>query len=155
MCFYSSPKHPRWTRILCVGTQVISVLFVDTVLFALAYPDPHVCELRGSANACLVGTSPFDSKTSLCYWNSDYGECHLIEPKDSSILMVYLAIISIICGSPTTCLCCWLLTHVIGAPLKRTSGIGLGRLAQVAPIQDVDASRNEGIVYPMVIFFNT
>ena len=124
---------------------------MDTVIYDLAYPDSHVCETRRTVDLCLKGSSPFDSKSSLCYWNSDNGVCYLVEPKDSTELLIYLAILSIVCSTPISCLCCLLLTNVIGAPVSDSSKSSQSSqiIAQVVPILDTDdervvvSSRNE------------
>ena len=122
---------------LCIGTQVISVLFADTVIYNIAYPDPHMCEVRRTVDTCLTGRSPFESSKPLCYWNNDNGVCYLVEAKENTILLIYLAVLAIVCGVPVACLCCWLLTHVVGAPLAKQAH-GNGASTRVAPVVNTE-----------------
>ena len=87
--YYSSKYFPRLLRVLSLTTGVISMLFMQALIYPLAHPDNGSCELAVTQAACLSQPSPFSAGASKCYWTFDQfdvaygGHCYFNPPGNS------------------------------------------------------------------------
>ena len=98
-CFtYSSSRFPRAIRFLVVFTNVIILFFVDSLFFAILFPNDNYCEnlsgrSGGTMESCLSRSSRLKSDTSYCMWDDSTGVCELRPPPSD---IIYFFIVSIL-----------------------------------------------------------
>ena len=98
-CFtYSSTRFPRAIRFLVVFTNVIILFFVDSLFFAILFPNDNYCEdlsgrNGGSMETCLSRSSRMKADTTYCTWNDTTGVCELRPPPSD---IIYFFIVSIL-----------------------------------------------------------
>ena len=83
--YHYSAHFPRMLRVLSLATSIISMLFVQAVLYPIAHPDTGVCEVQGTEAACYAQPAAVGSSSSKCYWvvnTDDGGTCHFRPPGD-------------------------------------------------------------------------
>jgi len=135
--FHYSPHFSRSTRVLLLTTNLFTMLFLQAVLYPIATPDDGSCDGLQDYKSCTADPSPFDSTVSKCRWidvvdNDPYnlpGECIFAEPGDSFSVIIFMAVVSIIFGSPLIIFGNWLIMKVISAPSPVSNAVGVAPTA--------------------------
>ena len=98
-CFtYSSSRFPRAIRFLVVFTNVIILFFVDSLFFAILFPNDNYCENFSGVNGgvkedCLSRQSRIKSGTTYCTWDDEEYVCELRPPPSDIIFFFIVSIL--------------------------------------------------------------
>eukprot|EP01040_Poterioochromonas_malhamensis_P015128 gene15128-biopygen3523 len=153
--YYFSKKFPRILRVMSLATNVVIMLFLQSLTYALTNGDDGSCQKYVTETACLEPSSAYSTGGSMCYWTSSdsgsgvgtgvVGSCHYVQPDSSITVVVFVAIFSGLLSSPIALSLDWIIQNILAAPLKgdhRESSI-------VAVAEEVsDGSAKNGVIVP-------
>jgi hypothetical protein len=121
--FHFSDTFPRSLRVLSISTNVIIMLFIQSITYNLTNPDDGSCEVLKSENACNLPLSQFGMGQKKCFWKSDLsskfgGKCIFIEPSDSLTIVLFVALFSALISTPIALFLNLMIQSVLSAKLK-------------------------------------
>jgi hypothetical protein len=122
--FHFSEKLPRILRVLSLATNVIIMLFIQSLTYSLSKGDDGTCSHYHEENACLAPKSAFATGQSKCYWTSSSssssstteGHCGFVTPDNSVEVILFVAIFSGIVSTPLAILADWIIIRILAAP---------------------------------------
>jgi hypothetical protein len=119
--FYYSKSFPRVLRVISLATNVLVMLFIQSLTYALTNPDDGTCESMTTQEDCLGPQSPYATGESKCYWDADHvgKECMLVQPDSAAMVIVFVAIFSAVVSVPLALLVDWIVLHILASPLKQ------------------------------------
>jgi hypothetical protein len=139
--FHFTKKFPRALRLLSLATNIITMLFVQSITYNLSSGDDGFCERLQTEDSCLEPTSSFSAGSSKCYWvveslDTGYqeGSCKFIQPDNSLNVIVFVAIISAVVSTPIAFSLDWVIQHILAAP---TLAVNITRIMLVSPKQEL------------------
>ena len=94
--FHYSSYFPRVLRVLSLTTAIISMLFIQAVMYPISHPDNGICEAQTSEVACYAQPPAIGSGSSKCVWSSSssssdsHGSCTFRPPGDGKTLLYCL-----------------------------------------------------------------
>jgi hypothetical protein len=119
--FYFNSKFPRVLRVLSLSTNILIMLFVQSLTYNFTHGDDGTCERFHSRAGCLSLPSDYATSGHKCYWRSDQsvssGSCHYLQPDDSVLVVMFVAIFSAFVSAPAAILADWIIQNVLAAPL--------------------------------------
>ena len=96
-CFtFPSRRLPRAIRYLVIVTNILILLFVDSLFFGILFVDDGYCEsLSGEGNAeiCMAKPSRMQSDISMCYFDETTYGCYLRPPPDDLTFFLIVAML--------------------------------------------------------------
>jgi hypothetical protein len=119
--FFFSRSFPRVLRVMSLATNVIIMLFIQSITYALTNPDDGTCESLNTEEACLGPSSPYTTGESKCRWMTNASECVLVQPDSNVKVILFVAIFSALLCTPLALLVDWIIMYVLSAPTKRVS----------------------------------
>jgi hypothetical protein len=121
--FYYSKSFPRVLRVISLATNVLVMLFIQSLTYALTNPDDGTCESMATQEDCLGPQSPYATGESKCYWDpSKTGDqCALVQPDSAAMVIVFVAIFSAVVSVPLALLVDWIVLNILASPLKQLS----------------------------------
>lgn len=115
-----SDKLPRILRVVSLATNIVVMLFMQSVTYNLTNSDDGSCERLNTEMACLEPSSAYSSSESKCYWTPAAegigGECRFVQPDDSITVVLFVAIFSAIVTTPIALLAEYIIFKFLGAP---------------------------------------
>lgn len=134
--FFFSPQLPRLLRVVSLATNIIIMLFMQSITYNITKGDDGSCAAFQSETACLDPSSPYSPGSSKCYWMLDSdsnvsGECLFVQPDNDMQVVLFIAVFSAILSTPIGVATEWLVLHVLCAPLVDTKEDA--RRAQLQP----------------------
>jgi hypothetical protein len=129
--FYYSRSFPRVLRVLSLATNVVIMLFIQSITYALTNPDDGTCEALRSEQACLQPPSPYATGESKCHWDPATTKCGLVQPDSNVKVILFVAIFSALLATPLALLVDYIIMFVLSAPTKRSTITPA--LARIAP----------------------
>jgi hypothetical protein len=69
--YHFSPHFSRMLRVLSLGTNMLVMLFMNAVTYAVTNPDDGSCVLMTTIETCLEQKSTLARGESMCYWTPD------------------------------------------------------------------------------------
>ena len=73
-------------RVLSLATAIISMLFVQAVMYPIAHPDNGICEAQTTEASCYAQAPAVGSSTTKCVWQATnskgQGSCSFRPPGD-------------------------------------------------------------------------
>ena len=119
--FHFSKKFPRVLRVVSLATNIIVMLFIQSITYDLTKGDDGSCELLHSEVSCLEPSSAYATGASKCYWvvdeSSKYGgDCHFVQPDNDLKVIIFVAVFSAIVSTPIALAADWLIKNVLSAP---------------------------------------
>jgi hypothetical protein len=139
--YYFSKTFPRVLRILSLATNIVVMLFIQSLTYDLTKGDDGSCESFKSEKDCLGPRSQFSSSMSRCYWLSPSsdgaagaGSCHYIQPDSSLTVVIFVAIFSALLSTPIALLVDWLIQHILSVPTAKEGVSEDLKPASVAPM---------------------
>eukprot|EP01038_Epipyxis_sp_PR26KG_P010901 gene10901-14632_t len=116
--FYYSESFPRVLRVISLATNVITMLFIQSVTYNLANPDDGSCE---ASSACLAPRSAFATGQPKCSWtpyeDTAYGKCTFVQPNNNIKVALFVAIFSAMVSTPIALTVDALIQYVLAAPI--------------------------------------
>jgi hypothetical protein len=124
--FHRSKVYPRVLRAIALCTNIIVMLFVQSVTYNLTNPDDGSCEILASQEACQEPKSPFGTGGNKCLWMqegsvSEEGSCHFIQPSTDLTVILFVACFSALVSTPISLALNWLIFRVLVAPTSKPS----------------------------------
>jgi len=122
--FYFSDSFPRVLRVLSLFTNVIVMLFVQSITYILTNPDDGSCEQHLTETECVRDKSAFSNSDPKCAWvvagsgGTDSGSCGFISPDQSLRIILFVAIFCAVVATPISLMADWIILHVLSAPTK-------------------------------------
>lgn len=118
--FFYSELFPRSLRIISLATNVVVMLFIQSLTYNLTNPNDGICETLSTEETCLEPRSPYDSSKSKCSWYSSTagGSCLFIEPDQDFRIILFIAVFSAVVATPIALAADWLIRTVLAAPTK-------------------------------------
>ena len=96
-CFtFPSRRLPRAIRYLVIVTDILILLFVDSLFFGILFVDDGYCEsLSGEGNEeiCMAKPSKMQSGISMCYFDETTYGCYLRPPPDDLTFFLIVAML--------------------------------------------------------------
>jgi hypothetical protein len=122
--FHFSEKLPRILRVLSLATNVIIMLFIQSLTYSLSKGDDGTCSHFHEESDCLAPKSGFATTgQSKCYWipsssssSSTEGRCGFVTPDNSVEVILFVAIFSGIVSTPLAILADWIIIRILAAP---------------------------------------
>ena len=119
--FHHSESFSRTLRITSLATNIISMLFVQSLTYKMTNPDDGSCEALHTEQACLQPQSSFQTGGPKCYWSQGHrhGSCHFKQPSNDFRVVVFVAIFAAMVSAPITLTTEWLLMKILAAKTKK------------------------------------
>jgi hypothetical protein len=117
--FYYSAAFPRVLRVTSLATNVIIMLFIQSITYSLTNPDDGSCEMLLTETDCLDPRSPFATGTPKCFWDGQAQRCGFVEPDSDVKIILFVAIFSALLCTPMALLVDWLIMNVLAAPTRQ------------------------------------
>jgi hypothetical protein len=136
--FYSD-AFPRVLRVVSLTTNIIIMLFIQSVTYTLTNPDDGSCEAMYTQSACVEPKSAFATGESKCSW--DGSECEFVQPSGSLKVILFVAIFSAIISTPIALASDWILRHILSATTSKSSKISSVR----ATMRHITGVQVEGV----------
>jgi hypothetical protein len=111
-----SKLFPRPLRIVSLATNIVIMLFVQSITYDLTHGDESLCLSYKTADACLEPQSAYNTNSNMCYWSNEENACHFIEPANEVKVTIFVAIFSALVATPIAVFCDWLILNVLVAP---------------------------------------
>jgi hypothetical protein len=134
--YYFSDKFPRILRVVSLSTNIIVMLFVQSLTYNLTQGDDGSCEALHSEGSCLSPRSSYGTGGSKCFWTSDStsisgGNCFFVQPDNSIAIVFLVAIFSALTASPIALFADWMIQNILAAPTKNEKTRGVKILASM------------------------
>jgi hypothetical protein len=126
--FFYSDHFPRVLRVVSLATNIIIMLFIQSVTYTLTNPDDGSCEALYTRPTCIEPRSPFATGESKCSW--DGSECSFIQPSGSTKIILFVAIFSAIISTPIALVSDWVVRHILSASTISKGGVKVASSAQ-------------------------
>jgi len=139
VAFFYSDSFPRSLRVLSLATNVIVMLFVQSITYNLTKPDDGSCgTLYKTETACLEPHSSLGTGAHKCEWVD--GQCVFMEQATSFTVVLFVAILSAIVSTPIAYLQDYLIFEYVAAPPPRCNDV---------PVTDLNLSAtNLASIFP-------
>ena len=151
--FHFSKKFPRILRVVSLATNIIVMLFIQSITYNLTKGDDGSCELLHTETACLEPESAFSTGASKCYWivdesNKYGGECHFVQPDDDLKVIIFVAIFSAIVSTPIALAADWLIMNILSAPTLKVKSTKKNKVFALTTSSDckTEETKLDGIV---------
>jgi hypothetical protein len=147
--FNYSETFPRSLRVLSLATNIIVMLFVQSVTYNLTNPDDGSCRCYHTESTCTKPTSSFGTGERKCSWMASTGvdgSCSFVEPTNSFSVVLFVAIFSAIVSAPIAIAQNILIQRYLAAPISHGSTNEAQRVVKSifkeAKVIDDEAHRN-------------
>jgi len=142
--YHYSPHFPRRLRVLSLTTLVVTMLFMQAMLYPIAHPDDGSCADYRTGNECTAPSSSFGGG-SECYWvlsaEHPSGACFFNAPGNSMEAVVFTALIALLLAVPLNVFTDYLIMSVLAAPtLSAAIAIDESNAGDVSPSQQQSPS---------------
>eukprot|EP01031_Cornospumella_fuschlensis_P028622 gene28623-34552_t len=121
--FHYSDHFPRVLRVISLATNIVIMLFVQSITYNLSKGDDGTCGRIHNESECLKEPSPYATGESKCYWISDVtdpdgadGKCKFVQPNQSVMIVLFIAIFSALVSIPISLLIDVLVHRILAAP---------------------------------------
>ena len=143
--FFYCKRFPRMLRVTSLATNIIIMLFVQSITYNLSHGDDGSCELYNSETNCLATKSAYQTGASKCYWNDEDNSCNYVQPDNDAKVVIFIAILSAVISTPFAVLTDWMIQNVLASPTLRITN------QTVASAIAGNASEPERNLVPVVI----
>ena len=126
-CRYSE-TFPRSLRVLSLATNIIVMLFIQSITYNLSNPDDGTCQTYTTSASCTQPKSSFSNGANKCKWtpassgDSSKGTCSFIEPSDSISTVLFVAMFSAVVSVPIAVFLHKLIQNLLAAPNIQQAG---------------------------------
>jgi sugar lactone lactonase YvrE len=122
--YYFSTVFPRILRVVSLASNIIIMLFIQSLTYNYTHGDDGSCELLTTEETCMVPRSSYGTGGSKCYWSgvtdfsssSIVGSCEFIQPENSIEVMLFVAIFSGLVSAPLAICVDWIIHNFLSAP---------------------------------------
>ena len=124
--FLYSKRFPRMLRVLSLSTNIVIMLFVQSITYNLSHGDDGTCASFSTEQQCLAEPSAFDKNSSKCYWLADDESCQYIQPDNDVKVVIFIAILSAVLSTPFAVATDWMIQTVLAAPTLHVNSFNEG-----------------------------
>ena len=122
--FHYSPHFPRSLRVASLVTNVVIMLFIQSLTYALTNPDNGECESYKTRSTCLEEESPYATGETKCSWSprgkgDGKGSCSFVEPDSEIKVVLFVAIFSSVVCTPIAILADSIIMNILSAPTRK------------------------------------
>lgn len=134
--FYYSPQIPRVMRVISLATNVILIIFIQSITYFFSQIDDGECRAIDNEADCLSVPSVIVPGGSKCYWVStnaktlDRGSCNYVDIDMNVKLTLLVAVFSALLSTPGAVAVDWMINHVINRPTANSKAWERAREAQ-------------------------
>jgi sugar lactone lactonase YvrE len=148
--YYFSTVFPRILRVVSLASNIIIMLFIQSLTYNYTHGDDGSCELLTTEKTCLVPRSSYGTGGSKCYWNvvsesssssSVVGSCGFIQPENSIEVMLFVATFSGLVSAPLAICVDWIIHNFLSAPNGSSS-------VDVFPSSHLTKEKKELAIFP-------
>jgi hypothetical protein len=147
--FFYSNDFPRILRVASLASNVIIMLFMQSLTYNLTNNNAHACDGYTTQSACTSQPSPYRTGSSMCTWVSTSlsgedgtgnttGSCVLIEADTDMKVVIFVAIFSALVSTPLAMLTDYLICSILCAPAKPPIN-----LKRISKMQISDRPKND------------
>jgi hypothetical protein len=111
--YHYSEFFPRPLRIFSLGTNIIIMLFFQSITYNVTNPDDGTCPSYNTKLSCLTPKSPFATGNSKCSWNN--GTCSVVYPDSDVLIFLFVALFSALVSTPLIVIADWIIMSVLAA----------------------------------------
>ena len=137
--FYYSASFPRALRVISLVTNIVIMLFIQSITYNLTNPDDGSCNALTTETACLKPQSPYSTGDPKCFWQPDQtvepqywnaandsakGTCSFVTPDSSIKIVLFVALFSALVSTPIALSIDWVIQNVLAAPVETTTTTG-------------------------------
>jgi hypothetical protein len=108
--FHYTSQFPRPLRVICLASNLIVLLFVQSITYNIGNPDDGSCEKLFTESSCLKPRSPLGSGPK-CSWTNDH--CLPSVADNNFTVILFVAILSAVVGSPIALFINWLVQNFL------------------------------------------
>jgi uncharacterized membrane protein len=119
--YYFSTVFPRILRVVSLASNIIIMLFIQSLTYNYTHGDDGSCELLATEDTCIQERSSYGTGGSKCFWrtvdsNQLIGSCEFIQPENSIEVMLFVAIFSGLVSAPLAICIDWVINNLLSAP---------------------------------------
>jgi hypothetical protein len=131
--YYFSDKFPRILRVVSLATNIIVMLFIQSLTYNFTHGNDGSCEALHSEESCLAPRSSFGGTSgNKCYWiasetatttttattySTEEGSCFFIQPDNSIYVVLFVAVFSALVTTPIALIVDFIINRYLSAPL--------------------------------------
>jgi hypothetical protein len=141
--FLYSKRLPRMLRVLSLTTNIIVMLFVQSITYNLSHGDDGSCETWKTSDQCLAESSAYTTTASKCVWSEEERTCSFVQPDNDVKVVIFVAIFSALVSTPLAMVMGWIIQTVLAAPTlepNTTNGVSGRSRMKLTP------SRNAALI---------
>jgi hypothetical protein len=118
--YYYSPDFPRALRVISLSSNIIIMLFIQSLTYNFTHEDDGTCETLKTQETCLAPRSVYGTGDARCYWKASSsaatGRCAYLYPENSMQIVLFVAIFSALVSTPLALAVDWILHRILAAP---------------------------------------
>ena len=169
--FHYSDQFPRVLRVISLATNIIVMLFIQSITYNLTNGDDGSCARNSNETDCLALPSAYATGESKCYWipaessstsstsvssisaagsdsssylSSTAGQCKFVEPSQSIKVVLFVAIFSALVSTPIALLAELMISRFLAAPLS-TSRVSKQQADQMLKLTSISPKGHENM----------
>lgn len=119
--FYFSEDFPRVLRVVSLATNIIIMLFMQSLTYNFTNPDDGTCQTFYSESTCIQPRSAFSTNDPKCSWTVKTNTCQFIEPDGQIQIILFVAFFCAIVTTPIALAVDWVINRVLSAPTQESS----------------------------------
>lgn len=121
--FHFSDTMPRVLRVTSLATNIVIMLFMQSITYNLTNGDDGSCEQFSNEVDCVEPRSSFATGESKCYWTLqptalNGGVCAFVQPGDSIKVVLFVAVFSALACTPIALLADYVIFNYLAAPTR-------------------------------------
>jgi hypothetical protein len=121
--FHYSDSCPRALRVLSLATNIIIMIFIQSIIYNLANPDDRYCKNLTSMLNCEKLRSQMNSKESKCKWEIDImlkngGRCNFNQSTSSWTVIMLITLFSAVASTPIVLFLNYIIFDILAAKFK-------------------------------------
>ena len=126
--YFHSDKFPRSLRLLSMISNIVIMLFIQSLTYNITSPDDHSCDAYTTRSACITPRSDFATGASKCSWSYDSssqttGTCTFNQPNGDITVILFVALFSAVISTPFAVVVDWIIINVLAAESKPSEAI--------------------------------
>jgi hypothetical protein len=115
VAYHYSENFPRPLRVAALATNIVTLLFFQSVTYNLANPDDGQCETFDNVSACTSPTSQFATGQPKCSWDNTTQQCSFIEPDSEIKVILFVAVFSALLSTPVSMISHYVIKNILAA----------------------------------------
>ena len=119
--FYFSEDFPRVLRVISLATNIIVMLFMQSLTYNFTNPDDGTCQTFHTESACIQPRSAFSTGDPKCSWSYQSSTCQFIEPDGQLKIILFISFFCALVTTPIALTVDWVINRILSAPTVDSS----------------------------------